>query len=107
MSNPKTLAALTEEQQENAALAALGFLSPREAMAAPRFAIAHMSEAAALLAESVPPVAPAPSVRDRLLSRVAGFEQLKPVADIRRDENTWIHSGLPGVDIKTLFREPT
>jgi hypothetical protein len=95
-----------DEQLETAALAALGFLPPREAMAAPRRAIMDMQEAAALLAEAVPPVVPAPHVRERLLGRIAAFEQLRPIADVRRDEDTWIHSGMPGVDIKTLFQEP-
>jgi anti-sigma factor ChrR (cupin superfamily) len=105
MNHSKKGAPLTVEQQESAALAALGFLSPGEAMATPRMAIVHMSEAAALLAESVAPMAPAPSLKGRLLSRVADFELLKPVADVRRDENTWVHSGMPGIDIKPLFKE--
>src|SRR5258708_7508670 len=98
MNNLKKGAPFTVEQQENAALAALGFLSPREAMATPRIAIVQMSEAAALLGESVAPVASAPSLKGRLLSRVADFELLKPVADVRRDENTWVHTGMPGID---------
>jgi hypothetical protein len=97
---------MTDEQAEIAALAALGFLPPREAITAPRRAIVQMQEAAALLAEAVPPVAPAPLLRDRLLTRIAAFEQLRPIADVRRDEDTWIHSGMPGIDIKTLFQEP-
>src|SRR5690348_1980209 len=105
MRNQNKKGPISVEEQESAALAALGFLSPREAMAAPRLAIARMSEAAALLAESVEPVAPAPSLKGRLLSRVADFELLKPVADVRRDENTWVHSGMPGIDIKPLFKE--
>jgi len=106
MSNPKHMAQLTGEQQDAAALAALGALPPREAMAAPRNAIAQMEEAAALLAESVTPVAPAAAARERLLGRVAAFEDARPLADVRRDENTWTSSGVPGVDIKTLFIEP-
>jgi anti-sigma factor ChrR (cupin superfamily) len=106
MNGPKHLAELTEEQQETAALAALGVLPPREAMAAPRRAIGQMEEAAALLAESIEIVTPPAGLRDRLLGRIAAFEQLKPVADVRADENTWVRSGMPGVDIKTLFKEP-
>src|SRR5207248_6899128 len=115
MSNPKKDAPLIRVQKESApqeiahlesaALAALGFLSPREAMAAPRLAIAKMTEAAALLGERVAPVAPKPSLKGRLLGIVADFELLKPVADVRRDENTWVHSGMPGIDIKPLFKE--
>ena len=107
MSNMNKGVPITVEQQESAALAALGCLSPREAMAAPRQTIAQMSEAAALLAESVAPVAPAPSLKARLLARVADFEVLKPLADIRHNENTWVHSGMPGIDIKPLFKEAT
>jgi len=106
MTSPKHLAELPEEQQEAAALAALGASPPREAMATPRRAIGQMEEAAALLAESIEIVAPPPDLRQRLLARVAAFEQLKPVADVRADENTWVRSGMPGVDIKTLFQEP-
>src|SRR5436190_14254803 len=110
MSNPKKDAPIRLNpqeivQQESAALAALGFLSPREAMAAPRLAIAKMTEAAALMAESVAPVAPKPSLKGRLLACVADFELLKPVADVRRDENTWVHTGMPGIDVKPLFKE--
>lgn len=94
---------MSTEQQEKAALAALGLLSPREAMSLPRQAIAEMTEAAALLAESVPPVAPAPSIRHRLLARVASYEAVRPLADIRRNEDTWVHSGMPGIDVKTLY----
>src|SRR4051794_28577045 len=105
MSTVKKGAPMTVEVQESAALATLGFLSPREAMATPRHAIVQMGEAAALLAEAVAPVAPAPLLKDRLLARVADFEVLKPLADVRRDENTWFHSGMPGIDIKPLFKE--
>jgi anti-sigma factor ChrR (cupin superfamily) len=59
-----------------------------------------------VLAETAAPVAPSPGLKDRLISRVAAYEQLKPIADVRRDEDTWIGSGIPGIDIKTLFREP-
>ena len=93
------------EQQENAALAALGLDSAREAMATPRQAIGEMTEAAALLGESVAPVPPAASLKARLMNRVADYELLKPIADVRRDENTWVHTGMDGIDTKLLFRE--
>lgn len=105
MSDPRELP-MTDEQHENAALAALGLLPPRDAMLVPRKAIAHMEQTAAVLAETVPPVAPAPALRDRLLTRIAAYEQLKPVADVRRDEDTWRRFGAPGVDVKMLFDEP-
>lgn len=106
MSNPKNLKDLTEEQQDASALAALGFLPPHEAIALPRGAIAEMEEAATCLAEAVTPEAPASELRQRLLKRVAAFEGLRPVADVRRDENTWSRLGIPGVAVKTLFQEP-
>jgi anti-sigma factor ChrR (cupin superfamily) len=94
------------DQHDNAALAALGLLSPREAMSVPRRAIAEMTEAVALVAESVAPVPPAARVKNRLMAAVADYELLKPIADVRRNENTWVHSGMPGIDVKTLFKEP-
>jgi anti-sigma factor ChrR (cupin superfamily) len=106
MSNPKDYKDLTDQQLEASALAALGCLTPQEAMALPRRAVAEMEQSAALLAESVTQVPPRDELRQRLLERVAAFEELRPVADVRRDENTWSHSGIPGVAIKTLLQEP-
>ena len=105
MSIPKNPAAATVEQQESAAMAALDLASPSEAASVPKHLVADMREAAWLLAESLTPVAPAPTVKNRLLSRVAQFEQLKPLADVRRNEEHWVNAGMPGVDIKTLFQE--
>jgi len=93
--------------QEAAAFAALGLLSPGEAMAVPEREIAAMSEAAALLAEGVAPLAPAARVKSRLLAKVANFEQFRPLADVRRNEETWISSGVAGVYVKPLFNEPS
>jgi anti-sigma factor ChrR (cupin superfamily) len=47
----------------------------------------------------------APALKDRLMSRVAQFEQLKPAADVRRDEEDWVATGVPGVAIKPLFTD--
>jgi anti-sigma factor ChrR (cupin superfamily) len=96
---------LSVEQEQDAALAALGMVGAREAMALPRDAIVRMTEAAALLAENAAPVAPSPSVRDRLMARVAAYETLRPIADVRRDEGSWIPLGGAGVEIKRLFQE--
>jgi anti-sigma factor ChrR (cupin superfamily) len=63
------------------------------------------AHAAALLAESVAPVAPAPSVKSRLMSCVADYESVKPLADIRHNEPTWMPYGAPGVDVKPLFKD--
>jgi anti-sigma factor ChrR (cupin superfamily) len=95
----------TVEQQETAALAALDLASPAEAAAVPRQLVAEMREAAWLLAESLAPVPPTPALKTRLLARVAQFEQLKPLADVRRNEDHWVNGGMPGVEIKQLFLE--
>jgi anti-sigma factor ChrR (cupin superfamily) len=105
MSIPKKDAAPTVEQQETAALAALDLASPAEAAAVPRQLVAQMREAAWLLAESLAPVPPPSALKSRLLARVAQYEQLKPLADVRRDENIWVSGGTPGVEIKQLFVE--
>ena len=95
---------LTPEQQEDSALAALGFLSPREAAALPRHAIAEMREAVTLVAEAIAPVAPAPAIKTRLMSRIANFQALRPIADVRRDEDDWVPF-VPGIDVKVLFKD--
>jgi anti-sigma factor ChrR (cupin superfamily) len=105
MSIPKNPAAATVEQQEIAALAALDLASPSEAASVPKRLVAEMRETAWLLAESLTPRAPAPALKSRLLSRVAQFEQLKPLADVRRNEEHWASAGMPGVDIKQLFQD--
>jgi len=105
MSSPKNPAAPTVEQQEMAGMAALDLASPSEAASVSKHLVADMREAAWLLAESAPPIAPAPALKNRLLSRVAQFEQLKPLADVRRNEEYWVSTGMPGVDIKQLFHE--
>jgi anti-sigma factor ChrR (cupin superfamily) len=105
MSTPKKPIPSTEEQQETAALAALDLASPAEAASVPKELVAHMREAAWMLAEGLSPIEPASSVKSRLLSRVAQYEQLKPLADVRRNEDYWVNAGMPGVEIKQLFRE--
>jgi anti-sigma factor ChrR (cupin superfamily) len=105
MSIPKKPIAATVEQEETAAMAALDLASPSDVASVPKRLVTEMREAAWLLAEGVTPVAPAPSLKSRVLSRIAQFEQLKPVADVRRNEEYWVNAGMPGVDIKQLFRE--
>jgi anti-sigma factor ChrR (cupin superfamily) len=65
----------------------------------------EMPEAARLLAESVAPVAPAPALKDRLMTRVAQFGALKPAADIRHDEGEWTATEVAGIAIKTLYTD--
>ncbi|HTS65961.1 MAG TPA: cupin domain-containing protein [Candidatus Acidoferrales bacterium] len=64
-------------------------------------------EAAALLAEGAAPAAPAPSVKSRLMTRVAAYEQVKPIADVRDNEPHWMPYGAPAVEVKQLFRDAT
>ena len=93
------------QREETAALAALDLASPDEVAAVPKPLLKQMREAAWLLADSVTPVAPSPALKSRLLARVAQFEELKPLADVRRNEEHWVSGGLPGVQIKHLFAE--
>jgi anti-sigma factor ChrR (cupin superfamily) len=65
----------------------------------------ELPEAVRLLAESVTPVSPPPGLKDRLLARVAQFEQLKPAADVRRDEGDWVPAEVPGIAVKQLFTD--
>jgi anti-sigma factor ChrR (cupin superfamily) len=105
MSTPKKPEPPTVEQQETAAMAAMDLASPAEAASVPKQLVAQMREAAWMLAEGLTPVEPAPSVKSRLLSRVAQYQELKPLADVRRNEDYWAPTGMPGVDIKQLFLE--
>jgi len=93
------------EMMEQAALAALGMLSTDEAAAVPKALVAEVSGALALLGEGVKPAAPAPALKDRLMARVSGWETLKPISDVRRNEANWMPGGAPGIDIKPLFHD--
>ena len=105
MSTRKNQSTATVEEQETAALAALDLASPAEVASVPKSQLKEMREAAWLLADSITPIAPAPALKNRLLGRVAQFEQLKPLADVRRNEEHWVTAGLPGVDMKPLFTD--
>ena len=39
------------------------------------------------------------------MKRIANYETMKPLADVRSHDDTWKLSGIPGVDIKHLFRD--
>jgi anti-sigma factor ChrR (cupin superfamily) len=105
MSGSKQAKGPVQREQDQAALAALEFLTPSERAQALRELVAGLKEAAALMASVVPPVPPAPSLRERLLRRIANFEKLKPLADVRRDEGSWAPYGVPGVDVKVLYQD--
>jgi len=105
MTDPRNPASYSSGQEEAAALAALD-LTLDEANKAPQELVIALREAASIIAESlIPPVAPPPSLRDRLMTRVADYETLKPIADVRPYDTSWVSAGAPGVDIKTLFRD--
>jgi len=87
MSKPRT-----PQQLDLAALAA--------ALDAPE----HVA-AAVLIAEAPPPVAPSAGLKARLMSRVAAYESVKPIADVRRNESAWFPYGAPGIDVKPLFMD--
>jgi len=74
-----------------------------EIMALADLAGLDTAQAAALLAESAAPAAPAPSVKSRLMSRVAAYQQVKPIADVRHNEPRWMPYGAQGVEVKPLF----
>jgi anti-sigma factor ChrR (cupin superfamily) len=58
------------------------------------------------IADSVEPAPPPTGLRRRLLASVAAYETLKPLADLRSDEGKWTNIGAPGVEMKSLFRDP-
>lgn len=60
---------------------------------------------AALLPHIVEPVAPPASLKQRLMTGVASYETLKPLADVRSYDSGWAGSGVPGVEIKRLFHD--
>jgi quercetin dioxygenase-like cupin family protein len=101
MTDPLVTGPYSVEQQDAAVLAVLH----ETAAKVPPALVAVLREVASVIAESVTPVAPAPSLKSRLMSRVADYEALKPIADVRQYDGAWVSAGLPGVDIKTLFRD--
>jgi anti-sigma factor ChrR (cupin superfamily) len=102
MSEPRYSA----EQLEVAALAALDLVPAGETGRPRTELVAKFREAAALMAECAPQVAPPPTLKDRLMNRLADYESLKPLVDVRPYDGTWTSTGSPGVDVKTLFQDP-
>jgi len=103
--------------REQAALYALGLLGPDETREFER----HLAEgcatcesevrayglAVADLGRTVAPVAPGPSVRERLLARVrAGARELAAIV-VRADETGWGAGPAPGITARPLHRDPT
>ena len=111
---------LTPEQQEQAALYALGALGTAETKA---FEQRLRSGSALLQAEvksfqtvadelafSVQPVRPAPSLKERLLARIEGHMDFKLDASggltfVKSSEGTWQEMA-PGISAKVLFFDP-
>jgi anti-sigma factor ChrR (cupin superfamily) len=93
------------DAEEEAAMAALGLLSPREEAGLKRALVAEMASAAALLAETAAPRPPNPALRARVTARIAAYEAVKPLADVRPHDGGWVYAGAPGVDMRRLFRD--
>jgi anti-sigma factor ChrR (cupin superfamily) len=64
-----------------------------------------LQETAALLAGTIKPVPPRPSLKSRVMTRIAQFESLKPLADVRPYDGEWIGTGVPGIEIRSLFQD--
>ncbi|MBY0508059.1 MAG: cupin domain-containing protein [Bryobacteraceae bacterium] len=105
MSDPKAIPLTDEQLAEQASLAALDFLSPGELALLPRHVVDQYREAAALLAVPVAPVAPPPQLRDRLMRRVADYQELQPASEVRTFDGGWRATGLPGIDFKPLYHD--
>lgn len=102
---------VSDEIRSTAALYSAGGLPPAEARAFEE----HMAvctvcreeaeafdAAADLLAENVPQVAPPPSLRERLLGRVAKPARESGLHVLRASEGKWRPTPFPGVTYKTL-----
>lgn len=97
---------LTPEQQEElAALQAIGLAEEVRERIRPELRGAYEEAAAAAIASYVTPVRPPAALRDRLMARVANFEALKPTAEVRVYDEGWRPSGVEGVDVKMLYRD--
>jgi anti-sigma factor ChrR (cupin superfamily) len=65
-----------------------------------------LCSAAAELADGlIMPVTPRASLRDRVVARIADYETVKPLVDVRTHEGGWSGAGVPGVDVRKLFRD--
>ncbi len=102
--------------ENEAALYALGVLDSESAArfeellsrdAAAEAALRMYDSAAALLAESLEPVAPPPQLKQRLLERIqaaaAPHVDAPSLGAVRADEGKWKPAGVPGVTYKKLY----
>jgi len=64
-----------------------------------------LAPAAALLADTVELAPPRPALRARLTARIADYEKIKPLADVRPHDGGWAAAGAPGVEMRQLFRD--
>ncbi len=101
-------AVLDDDGRTQAALYAVGALPADEAAlyeshlegcAICRGEVAELRRVADQLALAVPPVKPAPAVKQQLLSVMQG----QGFYLLRRDEGTWRPTGSPGVDMRILY----
>ena len=110
MSDTKPKSITAEELAEQVSLAALDFLSPAELANLVqtigfRLSVEEEREVAALLGAAVQMVVPPPGLRDRLMRRVAEYQQLKPASEVRTFDGGWRTTGLPGIDFKPLYHD--
>ncbi len=110
MNGTKPKPITNDELAEQVSLAALDFLSPTESAAlarnlGARQLVAEEREVAALLGSLVPLVAPPLGLRDRLLRRVADYQELRPASEVRTFDGGWRTTGLPGIDFKPLYHD--
>ena len=110
MSDTKPKSITAEELAEQVSLAALDFLSPAELAdlgrnLGSRLSVAEEREVAALLGAALPMVEPPPGLRDRLIRRVAEYQQGKPASEVRTFDGGWRTTGLPGIDFKPLYHD--
>ncbi len=65
----------------------------------------ELDAATVLITDAIPEVPPPPFLRERLLARVAAYEELKPLAEVRRSEGGWRNAGAPGVEKRLLYHD--
>ena len=105
MSDPKQIKVTENELAEQASLAALDFLTPSELARLPSHLVARYREAAALVGMVIEPVTPPAGLRDRLMRRVADYQQMQPASEVRTFDGGWRATGLSGIDYKPLYHD--
>lgn len=105
MSDPKQVELTEDDLAEQASLAALDFLTPSELVRLPRQTVDWYREAAVLVAMPLKPVTPPAGLRNRLMRRVADYQQIPPASEVRTFDGGWRATGLAGIDFKPLYHD--